>query len=100
MVRYWYYLCSACLAAFVAASQAQAVTCTDRATVVARLAEVYGEQERSLFTSPDGTTAEVFAAMDTGSWTITITGPDGMTCLVASGAAFDWRHLWYHTSDA
>ncbi|WP_435259992.1 hypothetical protein ACSBLW_09635 [Thioclava sp. FR2] len=32
---------------------------------------------------------EVFASVETGSWTITITMADGMTCLVASGENYE-----------
>ena len=31
---------------------------------------------------------ELFASADTGTWTITVTTPDGTTCLVASGDQF------------
>ena len=32
---------------------------------------------------------EVFASSDTGTWTITVTNASGVTCLVASGQAFE-----------
>ena len=32
---------------------------------------------------------EVFASPETGTWTITVTTAAGMTCLVASGQAFE-----------
>ena len=32
---------------------------------------------------------EVFASEETGSWTILVTMPTGVTCLVASGEAFE-----------
>ena len=32
---------------------------------------------------------EVFASTETGTWTITVTNPNGLTCLVASGQAFE-----------
>jgi hypothetical protein len=32
---------------------------------------------------------EVFASTTTGSWTITVTNASGLTCLVASGQAFE-----------
>ena len=31
----------------------------------------------------------VYASDDTGTWTVTVTLPDGMTCLVASGNAYE-----------
>ena len=32
---------------------------------------------------------EVFASVESGSWTITVTMSNGITCLVASGQAFE-----------
>ena len=32
---------------------------------------------------------ETFASAETGTWTITVTMPTGVTCLVASGQAFE-----------
>jgi hypothetical protein len=32
---------------------------------------------------------EVFASAETGTWTITVTSVQGLTCLVASGQAFE-----------
>ena len=35
--------------------------------------------------SPNARMVETFANPDTGTWTITITTPDGTTCLAAAG---------------
>ncbi|WP_245541117.1 hypothetical protein [Yoonia vestfoldensis] len=94
-MRYLYYVCFGCLSAFVGATQAQALTCADNAVVAQRLAQVYGERRQFMAPGPDGAMTEVFAATDTGSWTIAITLPDGLTCLVASGAAFDWQDILF-----
>jgi hypothetical protein len=32
---------------------------------------------------------ETFANLDSGTWTITVTAPSGVTCLVASGQGFE-----------
>jgi hypothetical protein len=63
--------------------------CADHATVVARLAERYGETRQSIGLAADSTVLEVFASRETGTWTITVTQPGGPTCLVASGHAFE-----------
>jgi len=93
IVRYLYYLCFGCIAAFFGATQAQALACADTAVVAQRLVQVYGERRQFAATGPDGAVTQVFAATDTGSWTITVTRLDGLTCLVASGAAFDWQDV-------
>ncbi len=63
--------------------------CADRERVVSRLAEAYGESRQSIGLAPNNSVVEVFASLETGTWTITVTTPQGMTCLVASGQAFE-----------
>lgn len=70
---------------------AQQRNCADHETVVARLAERYGESRQSIGLGNDNSVLEVFASDDTGSWTITVTKPGGQTCLVAAGEAY--QHL-------
>ena len=36
-----------------------------------------------------GAVMEVFASDDTGTWTITVTLPNGLTCLIAAGESFE-----------
>ncbi|MGJ8616021.1 MAG: hypothetical protein ACSHWS_04210 [Sulfitobacter sp.] len=64
-------------------------TCGPRVAVVAKLAERYGETRQSMGIGADNAVVEVFASAETGSWTITVTKPGGLTCLVASGQAFE-----------
>lgn len=63
--------------------------CGPRDTVVNRLAEGYGEVRQSMGIGSNNSVVEVFASTETGTWTITVTMPNGMTCLVASGQAFE-----------
>ena len=37
----------------------------------------------------DNTVMELYAAADTGTWTLTVTLPSGLTCLVAAGDNFE-----------
>lgn len=73
-----------------AGQQAQADNCADHAVVVERLAERYGESRQSIGLAGDNSVVEVFASMDTGSWTITVTEAGGLTCLVAAGQAYQY----------
>ncbi|SNR46755.1 hypothetical protein [Puniceibacterium sediminis] len=68
---------------------AQGNNCAPREKVVDRLASKYGETRQSIGLGTDNAVVEVFASDDTGTWTITVTRTDGMTCLVASGQAFE-----------
>ena len=63
--------------------------CAPRDAVVERLAESYGETRQSIGLGANNAVVEVFASDETGSWTITVTMPNGVTCLVASGQAFE-----------
>lgn len=63
--------------------------CGPRAAVVTKLAEGYGETRQSMGIGANNTVVEVFASAESGSWTITMTSPGGLTCLVASGRAFE-----------
>ncbi len=79
-------------AAFIAAQPVSAQTgnCADHAQVVERLGERYGESRQTIGLGSDNSVVEVFASMDTGSWTITVTRPGGPTCLVAAGQAYQY----------
>lgn len=63
--------------------------CAPRAAVVDRLATGYGETRQSMGLGANNQVVEVFASAETGTWTITVTTPAGLTCLVASGQAFE-----------
>lgn len=75
--------------AVLAAQQVQARTCAARDDVVTRLAETYGETRRGIGIARQGAVMELFASDETGTWTITVTLPDGTMCLVVSGQAYE-----------
>ena len=68
---------------------AQGRNCAPREAVVERLATGYGETRQSIGLGSNNAVVEVFASTETGSWTITVTTPGGLTCLVASGQSFE-----------
>ena len=74
--------------AFAGPAMAQQ-NCAPREMVVDRLASRYGESRVSMGLGANNAVIEVFASDDTGTWTITVTTVQGMTCLVASGQAFE-----------
>jgi len=67
----------------------QNANCAERAAVVSRLAQTYGETRQSMGLAANNAVIEVFASEETGTWTITVTTSEGLTCLVASGQAFE-----------
>jgi hypothetical protein len=73
----------------LAAQQALAgPPCGPRDQVVAHLAETYAETRRAVGLAGNDTVMELYAAETTGTWTIAVTTPEGMTCLMASGQGF------------
>ncbi len=66
---------------------ASALQCARREAVIAALADRYGETPQALGLGQNGFVMELHAA-PSGSWTITITRPDGITCLLAAGDNF------------
>lgn len=63
-------------------------SCAPRASALAQLAEKWGETRRSVMLA-DGRVFEVYAAEKSGTWTILRTTPDGVSCVVASGVAYE-----------
>ncbi|MDW3208164.1 MAG: hypothetical protein R8L07_21735 [Alphaproteobacteria bacterium] len=86
-------------AAFVAAlalawplkvADAQAAACGLRDSVVERLKIGFNETEAGYGVTGSGMVAELFVS-DSGSWTIVITRPDGISCLVAAGQSWEMK---------
>ena len=79
------------LAAVLAATQIahSAPQCDSRETVTALLADRYGETRRAVGIAGQSAVMELYASATTGTWSITMTLPDGMMCLVASGANYE-----------
>ncbi|MCB1341372.1 MAG: hypothetical protein KDK24_09975 [Pseudooceanicola sp.] len=72
-----------------APAAAQNSDCGPHESVVATLAAKYGETIKAMGLEQRGAMLEVFASDETGSWTIVVTAPGGLTCLIASGQGFD-----------
>lgn len=67
----------------------QSRPCGARDRVLERLAEGYGESRQAVGLGANNSVVETFANTETGTWTITVTMPTGMTCLVASGQSYE-----------
>lgn len=68
---------------------AQGSNCAPRQQILERLSEKFGETRQSIGMAGENSVVEVFASSETGTWTITVTTAQGVTCLVASGQAFE-----------
>ncbi len=86
------FLSTAIIAVLILAQGASAQgrnNCAPRDQIIERLSERYGETRRAVGLNANQTMMELFASSESGSWSITITMPNGMSCLVAAGKAFE-----------
>jgi len=71
------------------AAAARPGACAARGEVVAKLAKRFGETLRSVGLQRAEGLVEVYASEKTGTWTILVTRPDGMSCLLAAGELWE-----------
>lgn len=69
-------------------AQAQQAQCGPTEAVLAELVSRYGETKYAEGLTTAGTIMILHGNKDTGTWTATITRPEGLTCLVSSGQGF------------
>ena len=62
--------------------------CAVRSTLVGQLAETYSETRKGMGMTGTNAVVELFVS-EAGTWTVIVTMPSGMTCLVASGAGWE-----------
>lgn len=73
-----------------AATSAQTpAACATRDAVVHKLTADFGETRQSIGLGHNNTLVEIFASPESGTWSIVVTTTQGVTCLVASGRAFE-----------
>ena len=78
-----------CAALLATQAQAQRSNCAPRELVLQKLGATYGESRRMIAMAANNTMVEVFGSEETGTWTITVTQPNGITCVAAAGQAFE-----------
>ena len=81
------------LVAFAALPAHAQTQCVGRADGLAMLSERYGESRIGAGLATNGGLIEVFTNPESRSWTLTVSGPDGQICLVASGEAWEQYQL-------
>ena len=79
----------AAVLALIAGPVAAQTNCAPHADVVQRLAAGYGEHRQSRGMVSDNTVMEVYASLETGTWTIVVTRANGIACLVAAGRGYE-----------
>ena len=74
--------------ALPAAPAGAQMVCGKRADLVRQLGDKYGETRRSMGLAEGRGVVELYASEETGSWTILMTSPQGIACMMAAGQAF------------
>jgi len=83
------FACAALVGAFALPADAQTRNCAPREAIVDRLTDRFGETRQAMGLGANNAMVEVFASPTSGTWTIIVTSAHGITCLVASGQAFE-----------
>jgi len=86
----WLAACAAVAGGFVtpSASAQQQMVCGQRQHLVSHLGRTYSEQPANVGVAATGNLIEVLTS-DGGTWTILVTDPKGVTCVVAAGESWE-----------
>lgn len=79
-----------CLA--LAPAHAQARPCGDGDQIIARLQKDWGEDAAVIALDAAGRMVRILVNQQTGTWTMLVTAPNGLTCLTTHGTA--WEPAW------
>ncbi len=70
-------------------AHAQRRPCGDGADIVAHLEKDWGEDPEVLALDASGRMVRILVNPETGTWTMLLTAPNGLTCLVSHGSAWE-----------
>jgi len=73
----------------VAVAQSAQTNCTDRTSALSHLSKAYKEQPVAMGLASSGGIVEVLTNGEGTTWSIIVTMPSGVTCLVASGEGWE-----------
>ncbi|MBK18414.1 MAG: hypothetical protein CMM52_06210 [Rhodospirillaceae bacterium] len=72
-------------------ASAQQPMCTDRTQVIAQLSQQYSEAPVAMGVANNGGVLEILSSSAGKSWTIILTMPNGVSCMLAAGE--NWEAL-------
>jgi hypothetical protein len=72
-------------------AHAQSPACIKRADLLQHLAKQYHEAPAAVGLADNGSLLEVFASKSGETWTVTVTMPNGVSCMIATGQ--QWQDL-------
>lgn len=84
-------------AAWAGAAQAQVQPCDQRQNVIGHLAKKYQEAPVAVGVTSTGGLVEVLTTGNGDTWTIIVSSPDGVSCLLAAGEG--WRVIEFEAPD-
>jgi hypothetical protein len=84
-------LTSAVVVATSPAWAQQQPLCTDRSEVISQLSSQYSEAPVAMGIANNGGVLEILSSQAGTSWTIILTMPNGVTCMIAAGE--NWESL-------
>ncbi len=87
----WKSFAIAAVLVFAATQAAAQPQCDSRESVLKTLAKKYQESPVAVGVTNNGGLVEVLSASKGSTWTIIVTTPQGVSCLVAAGEA--WREV-------
>jgi hypothetical protein len=70
-------------------AQQQAPTCVKRTELVSHLSNEFEETPVAMGVADNGSLLEVFSTSDGATWTVAVTMPNGIACLVATGQSWE-----------
>ena len=88
-LRYAAALVAAFLLPAIPAANGQVAACDERRSMLDHLGSEYGESRIAWGVANGGQLVEVLSSGQDGTWTIIVTGRDGIACLISAGQ--DWR---------
>jgi hypothetical protein len=81
-------LAAATLVWSISPSSATTTVCAAHDAIVASLAENFQEQRESMGLTDGGMLIEIFVS-DEGKWTMILSTPTGLSCIIASGESWE-----------
>ncbi|HYD99834.1 MAG TPA: hypothetical protein VEH84_10655 [Alphaproteobacteria bacterium] len=72
----------------LASAQEMAPMCQKRTMIVDQLSGRFSEQPKAVGVTSNGGIVELLSSQDGSTWTLLVTMPDGISCLLAAGV--DW----------
>ncbi len=81
-----------------AQTQSETLLCDRRANIIGSLAEQYREAPVAIGVTSTGGMVEVLTTGDGTTWTIIMSNPNGISCLIAAGEG--WRALRFNNAAA